>query len=60
MTDEQDLEYWKERAEFLEKVIVELRGMIKDQREDDTTRISQLESGLGQIHHIVERLVKGE
>lgn len=56
MTDEQSLEYWKDRAEFLEKVIVELRGMIKDQQEDDTTRISQLEIALGQVYTIIAGL----
>jgi hypothetical protein len=56
MTDEQSLVYWKDRAEFLEKVIVELRGMIKDQQEDDTTRISQLEIALGQVYTIIAGL----
>ena len=56
MTDEQSIEYWKDRAEFLEKVIVELRGMIKDQQEDDTTRISQLEIALGRVYTIIAGL----
>lgn len=56
MTDEQSLVYWKDRAEFLEKAIVELRGMIKDQQEDDTTRISQLEIALGQVYTIIAGL----
>ena len=57
--DKESIEYWKDRAAFLESVIYELREAIKDEREDEASRISQLEIGLGQIYKIVERLVKG-
>jgi len=58
--DIESIEYWKDRAAFLESVIYELREAIKDEREDEASRISQLEIGLGQIYHIVERLLNGE
>lgn len=58
--DKESIEYWRDRCVFLEDVIEQLRGMVKDEREDEASRISQLEIGLGQIYHIVERLVNGE
>ncbi len=58
--DIESIEYWKDRAAFLESVIYELREAIKDEREDEASRISQLEIGLAEIYKIVERLVNGE
>jgi hypothetical protein len=37
-----------------------MADVLNDAFHDANARISQLEIGLGQIYHIVERLVKGE
>ena len=58
--DKESIEYWRDRCVFLESVIEQLRAMVKDQSDDETTRIARLEIGLAEIYKIVEWLVNGE